>query len=233
MAKIYNGAGQGSGVTYTPDPTVNGPWTHTRPDIPLFKPGAAGGANTPAPGAGGKGPNGNGLTGRAALGHISNQQKAQMQAGFDQFMHDRLGGGGFQGVFGFSEGGPAAMRGSGMALGGAGRGNGNPVAPPIAPRPRPPSTGGPGPVYPGGGGAIGTPVTPGIPSGPTDPNNPEPPGAYGMNARQAPPSIFQPPGQINEPGVYDPRAPISRRNRDAIAVALAGGTINSNPRRGL
>jgi hypothetical protein len=37
MAKKYAGAGAGSGVSYTPDPTVNGPWTHTRPDIPLFK----------------------------------------------------------------------------------------------------------------------------------------------------------------------------------------------------
>jgi len=228
MAKISN-AGQGSGVTYTVDPTVNGPWTHTRPDIPLFKTGAAGGT-TPAAGTGGKGPNGNGLTGRAALGHISNQQKAQMQAGFDRWMKGGLGGGGFRGVFG---GMPTEVRGSGMALGGAGRGNGNPVAPPIAPRPHPPSTGGPGPVYPGGGGAIGTPVNPGTPSGPTDPNNPEPPGSYGMNSRQVPPSIFQPPGAANLPGVSDPRTPISRRNRDAIAVALAGGTLNSNPRRGL
>lgn len=58
MAKKYAGAGTGSGASFTPDPTVNGPWTHTRPDIPLFKPapaaGAAtpGGAGTPAPGRG-------------------------------------------------------------------------------------------------------------------------------------------------------------------------------------
>lgn len=48
---------------FTPDPTVNGPWTHTRADIPLFKTmGAispspsplAGGATTKPVPAGGK-----------------------------------------------------------------------------------------------------------------------------------------------------------------------------------
>lgn len=228
MASKINNAGQGSGVTYTVDPTVNGPWTHTRPDIPLFKPGAAGGANPTAPGAGGngKGPNGNGLTGRAALGHISNQQKAQMQAGFDQWMKDGLGGGGFRGAFGFSEGGPAAVRGSGMALGGAGRGNGgSAITPPIAPVPEPT------PAPP----AVSTPVTPGTP--PTSIGNPSGDSGFSLDPGQmpsgnrGPASIFQPQG--NQPGVYDPRTPISRRNRDALAVALSGGTLNSNPRRGI
>ena len=28
----------GQSAMFTPDPTVNGPWTHTRADIPLFRP---------------------------------------------------------------------------------------------------------------------------------------------------------------------------------------------------
>lgn len=30
-------AGSGQFARFTPDPTVNGPWTHTRADIPLFR----------------------------------------------------------------------------------------------------------------------------------------------------------------------------------------------------
>lgn len=38
----------GQSARFTPDPTVNGPWTHTRADIPLFR--QAGGVSTPATG---------------------------------------------------------------------------------------------------------------------------------------------------------------------------------------
>jgi hypothetical protein len=38
----------GQSARFTPDPTVNGPWTHTRADIPLFR--QAGGSATPAVG---------------------------------------------------------------------------------------------------------------------------------------------------------------------------------------
>jgi hypothetical protein len=36
----------GQAVRFTPDPTVNGPWTHTRADIPLFRSASTGGTVT-------------------------------------------------------------------------------------------------------------------------------------------------------------------------------------------
>ena len=38
MAKVKTPTG--SGVSFSPDPTMNGPYNYTRADIPLYKPGA-------------------------------------------------------------------------------------------------------------------------------------------------------------------------------------------------
>jgi hypothetical protein len=60
------GFATGQGAIYTPDPTLNGPWTHTRADIPLFKqqPAAVAGSTVGTGGTGGnRGPSSGGFSG--------------------------------------------------------------------------------------------------------------------------------------------------------------------------
>ena len=129
MAKKNSNMGTGSGVSYTVDPTVNGPWTHTRADIPLFKTAPVTTPTTPTSPTGTTGttPNrgvggGAGGLGGAGGGGMSWQQMRAQNGPVDnswQAMKARTT--------------PVAntwqnmkagvMRGSGMALGGAGRGN--------------------------------------------------------------------------------------------------------------
>ena len=161
MAKKNPNAGTGSGVTYTPDPTVNGPWTHTRPDIPLFKPGAIGTPTngnpaTPAPGStpalGGSPAGGvtarraGGLGGMGGMGMAN--PKIPVGGGPSPYgvANPKMGVSQSPSPAGMANPRvPVPMRGSGMALGGAGRGVTptpqieDPLLPPVTSEPLPPA----------------------------------------------------------------------------------------------
>ena len=101
----------GLGLSYTPDATLNGPWTHTRPDIPLFKTGSP--ASLPGnSGFGRRGGNGIGSGGRF-------DAQNSFQQAFQNWMNSR--GGGFNGVFaGFDMGGGGRHRGGSPGSPGSG-----------------------------------------------------------------------------------------------------------------
>ena len=165
MAKVKTPTG--SGVSFSPDPTMNGPYNYTRADIPLYKPGAgyhtmvasppgAPVTQTPLPPVTTTAPptprpSGRNMASTAAVSPMMANPRDIPSANRTEMDRVALGGGMKPGsVIGMPS---AATRspqsGTGMALGGAGRGLATPSP-----------TGGALPPMSGGGLAVQPPMAP-------------------------------------------------------------------------
>ena len=172
MAKVKTPTG--SGVSFSPDPTMNGPYNYTRADIPLYKPGApvtqtplppVTTTATPTPR-----PSGRNMASTALVSPMMANPRDIPSANRTEMDRVALGGGMKPGsVIGMpSAATRSPQNGTGMALGGAGRGlaTPSPTNPQLAPAAKPavtaapagPRTGGALPPMSGGGLAVQPPM---------------------------------------------------------------------------